>query len=877
MADRDDHRGFPRSRPPRRWISDPIARAIALILAFATQGLGQSPVNPLTEAENHYRAGRYEEAAKLAGQETANGSWIERWHLIKVKSELAQGLYSAAQTSLEDSLRRLPGSVALLLLGRDVYHLNGKDDQAEGVLEVIETRIESAPSRYATPEGKVLLGRFYLLRKVDAKKVLDLCFDLAIKKSPDLVDAYFATAELALDKQDGALAATTLAKAPKAALEDPRTHYLLARAFDDNDRARSEKELDEALKINPRHVDSLLLRVAHRIDDERYADASELLKQVFAVNAREPRGWAYQAVLAHLRSHPDGEAAARTKALEPWKSNPEIDHIIGRELSAKYRFLEGSGYQRKALEIDPQYLPAKVQLCQDLLRLGQEEEGWKLADEIFAQDGYNVLAFNLTNLRDRLTRYKTLKDDGFVVRMDPVEAELYGSRVLSLLKKARKTLSEKYGATIPGPVTVEIFPRKQEFAVRTFGLPGAEGFLGVCFGSVITANSPASQGENPSNWEAVLWHEFCHVVTLNKTKNKMPRWLSEGISVYEEEKENPAWKSAMTPRYRAMILGEDFTPLSRLSSAFLAPKSAMHVQFAYFESALAVEFLVEKAGLPALREVLDDLGAGVTINESLPSRTKLSLEQLDADFAAFARKKAESLASGMTWDDPELPPTADSKTIESWLEKHPTSYPGLKRLTAKLVGEGNWPKAKETIAKLKAAYPDDDGPDNADLLLAVVCRKTADLAGERSALEALASRSGDAGPAYLRLMEIEEAAGDWPALANDARRMLAVNPLVSGPHRGLAHASEKLNQDAEALNAYKALAILDETDPADTHYRLAKLLTKLGQPIEARREVLKSLEAAPRFLEAHRLLLELVGPDKLPAATPSPGPSEAKK
>ena len=139
---------------------------------------------------------------------------------------------------------------------------------------------------------------------------------------------------------------------------------------------------------------------------------------------------------------------------------------------------------------------------------------------------------------------------------------------------------------------VEIFPQKKEFAVRTFGLPGADGLLGVCFGRVITANSPASQGEHPSNWEAVLWHEFCHVVTLSKTHNKMPRWLSEGISVYEEEQQDPAWGSALNPQFRAMILGHELTPLSQLSAAFLAAKSALHLQFAYYESALAVEFLV---------------------------------------------------------------------------------------------------------------------------------------------------------------------------------------------------------------------------------------------------------------------------------------------
>ncbi len=164
----------------------------------------------------------------------------------------------------------------------------------------------------------------------------------------------------------------------------------------------------------------------------------------------------------------------------------------------------------------------------------------------------------------------------------------------------------------------------------------------------------------------------------------------------------------------------------------------------------------------------------------------MTLDQLDTEFAAFARQKAEAVAPGMTWDDPDLPPSADSKAIEAWLVVHPKSFPGLRRLAAKLVAEENWPKAKEAIAKLKAAYPEYMGEDNADVLLAAVCKKTSDPAGERAALEALASKDGSASPAYLRLMELEEASKDWPGLAKDARRMLAVNPLVPIPHRELA-------------------------------------------------------------------------------------------
>ena len=106
--------------------------------------------------------------------------------------------------------------------------------------------------------------------------------------------------------------------------------------------------------------------------------------------------------------------------------------------------------------------------------------------------------------------------------MDTREAELYGPRVLELLKRARNKLVAKYGVTLKDPVIVEVFPQQKEFAVRTFGLPGAEGLLGVCFGRVVTARSPASQGEHHSNWEAVLWHEFCHVVTLGKLETRCP-------------------------------------------------------------------------------------------------------------------------------------------------------------------------------------------------------------------------------------------------------------------------------------------------------------------------------------------------------------------
>ena len=866
-----------RKRPGRRSsIAGPLALAAGL---FAVSLSSNSSAAEIETARLLFRTGQYERAAQVAAEETKRLAWSENWRRLQIESELARGNYAAALTALEEGLQRLPSSLQLRLLGRDVYRFNGLDARAAEMLQEIERNILAAPPQYLTSEGRVTFGRFFLERGVDAKQILDRFYDVARNQNPELLDAHYATAELALDKQDDALAVETLRAAPKSAEDDPHYHFLMARAFAESDRAAAAAAIEAALEINPHHAGSLLLAADQAIDEEQYDEASAALEKVLAVNPHEPRAWAYTAVLAHLKSDEEAEAATRDKALAHWTTNPEVDHIIGRELSQKYRFAEGAVAQERSLAFDPDYRPAKLQLSQDLLRLGQEEEGWKLADEVLASDGYNVVSYNLVTLRDHLSGFRTLRDEPFVVRMDPREADLYGERVLELLHEALQTLGEKYDVRITGEVVIEIFPQQKDFAVRTFGLPGADGFLGVCFGRVITVNSPASQGERPSNWESVLWHEFCHTITLTKTRNKMPRWLSEGISVYEEGQRDPAWAMPLNPTFRQMILADDFTPLSELSSAFLAPKSPMHLQFAYFESALAVEYLVERFGHETLAALLDDLGQGVPINDALTVRTECSLEHLDGAFTLFARDRAESIAADATWEPFELPRRGlDSTAVREWLEEHPQNFWGQQRLAAALLNEEKWDEAKVAAEALRDLYPEYVGPENAYSLLAAVHRHSGDAAAERAALEELTRRDGDAIGALERLIELAAAEQDWPAVAGSARRWLAVNPLIAAPHRQLARAAEQLGERELAIDAYKALSLLDNADPAGSHFRLATLLHQEGRREEALREVLLALEEAPRYLEAHALLLELVDAGGLePAGRSSLLPVEAAR
>lgn len=815
----------------------------------------------VVEAQSLYRSGRYAECIDFTARVIAAGAPSENWPMFKIKSEMTVGRYCDAAKTLTAALARFPQSIQLRWLGRDVWRFNGDAPRAKQALAELGELARQA-WRYREAANQVTLGRFFLSQGADPKKVLGDYFNQTKKDQPTYVEAFLASGELALEKHDYALAAESFEQAIKIDDGEPAAPFGLARAFAPSEPEKARAALAAALAINPNHAGSLLALADDHIDDERYDEAATLLDRVEQINAHHPLMWAYRAVLAHLASLPDRESECRAAALKWWPTNPKVDYLIGAKLARKYRFAEAAEYQRRALALDADYQPAKIELAQDLLRLGDEEAGWPLANAVYEADAYQVVAHNLVTLEESLAKFRTIERNGFLVRMDEREAEIYGGEVLDLLGRARERLCQKYEITIDESVIVELFPQQQDFAIRTFGLPGGAGFLGVCFGRVITANSPVSQGEHPSNWQATLWHEFCHVVTLHKTHNKMPRWLSEGISVYEERQADATWGQTINPRYREMMLGDKLTPVSQLSGAFLHARTPLDLQFAYYESSLVVEYLVEKHGLKTLNRVLADLGAGMPVNDSLARYTG-SLAALDEGFAKYARQRAEQMAPEADWSKPTLADDADMEALAAYVKEHPHNYAALGRLARRRMADHQWKAAREPLETMVRLYPEDNGPENPWSLLAKTYRETGDAESERKSLERLAALSDDDTASFGRLTELAADKEDWPAVLDYARRLLAVNPMLPAPHRKIARAAEETEERSAAIAAWQALLRLAPIDPAEIHYRLAALLHQTGDIKRAKRHALKALEEAPRYRAAQRELLAIVADSQL--------------
>ncbi|MEO6789047.1 MAG: tetratricopeptide repeat protein [Chthoniobacteraceae bacterium] len=815
-------------------------------------------------------AGKYADAADVAGAAEKTQPEVEDWPLLRAEALMAAGKYPAARDEISAALERFPYSMRLRLAGYDVFRANGDTERAKTMKEEMDRFGGQREWAYREPADRVALGKAAILLGADPKRVMGLFFDPVRKTNPEFPDAYLAGGELALAKSDFALAAKSFAAAMKKFPENPEAHFGLARAFAPGNSEAAQEQLEKTLELNPNHVGARLLLADEAIDAEKYPEADRLLAEALAINPHDAEAHSLRAVLAHLRSDAKAEADARAAALKLWPANPAVPNLIGRKLSQHYRFAEGAALQREALKFDGAFIPAKIQLAQDLLRLGRDEEGWQLAEEVQKADPYDVVAFNLTELRDTIAHFRLLKSVHFDVRMDPHEADLYGADVLVLLERAYATLTKKYGIPLRERTVVEIFPDQKDFAIRTFGLPGGAGYLGVCFGRVITANSPASRPGSPSNWQAVLWHEFTHVITLTLTKNKMPRWLSEGISVFEERQQRASWGEHMTPRYRAMILGDDLAPVSQLSASFMRPKTPAHLQFAYYESSLVVEWLIKCFGMEKMRAVLADLARGVAINEALAAHFA-PIEKLDTEFAAHARDLANGTGPKLDWTKPAPAALASEPKLRDWIAQNPDNFTALVEQARQLITEKSWEAAKVPLKKLIALYPEQHDAESAYALLAHVHRELGEFAGEEAMLNKVAVLCSDAPDVYARLMEIAAARADWRTVLANAERFTAVNPLAPAPYRFIAEAREATGDKAGAIAAYRTLLAFNPPDRPEIHFRLARILHSTGDA-GAKREALLALEETPRFREAHRLLLEIEEqPAKTrPAAIPGP-------
>lgn len=617
----------------------------------------------------------------------------------------------------------------------------------------------------------------------------------------------------------------------------------LASVFAERFEGQARPLIQEALQQDGDLLEAQLLTASMDIEEGQVEAAGQALDRATRLATREklPPLEVYS-----LRASLE---MARGGKPEPWIKrtldyNPRYGGIFQRlahfEIMRR-RYREATALLRRAVEVQPDLWAAHAELGSNLLRLGLIDQARTHLQAAYSGDPYSPTTVNSLRLLDRIGEFELTEtpvdigQDNYQVRLrlHRKEAEVLRPYVLDLARGSIESFSRRYGFKLREPVTVELYPDHDDFAVRVAALPGI-GLLGVTFGYVVAMDSPSGRATGDFHWGSTLWHEMAHVFTLEVTDHYVPRWLSEGVSVFEEWRTGPTPGVAVPPDAIAALDKKQFLPITELDSGFIRPSYANQVQVSYLQSGLTCLFIEQRWGFEQLAALLRQFDRSRSTASAIEATFKISPAAFDKEFDTFVRTRFGNLLAN----------------LGDWQKQQQAALQAIQK--------ERWADAVEPARRAAALYPEHVGSDSPHLLLSRTLDKLGRRADATVALEDY-RRAGGWEPTALReLSRWLDEAGRTADATDVLQSLNYADPLNMELHAQLGERLLTAGRAEDSLREFRALLALNALDQAPAHYGAARALRELGDPAASRRHLLDALAIAPHYKPAQALLLKMI-------------------
>jgi tetratricopeptide (TPR) repeat protein len=670
-------------------------------------------------------------------------------------------------------------------------------------------------------------------------------FDAAHDADPTLLDARVHAGDLFLDKYNAPDAKTSFDEVLATAAAHAGALLGLARVQEFEGRSEAMETARRALAANPALVPAHVMLGRLHLEAEAYDSATVATDRALAVDSSALDAWAVRAAAGWLAGDSAQYRAARARAEALTVRPADLFATLAEAAVRHRRYADGVRWAEQAVAIDPRSVRALGVLGTNQLRLGDISTGRATLERAFAADPYNVWHKNTLDLLDAMAGYTTIERGRFRLVTSPEEAGLMELYLLPLLEEAFDSLAPRYRWTPARAVRFEVFRNHADFSVRSVGLAGL-GALGVSFGDVLAMDAPSARDPGTFNWGSTAWHELAHTFTLGASGNRVPRWLSEGLSVLEERRARRGWGATVTPEFLAAYKAGQLRPLSGINDGFVRPRYPGEIQFSYYLASLVCELLERDFGADVLPALLDAFRRGLEPAAAFASATRLPLDSLDARFARYMTSRfGTALANLEAGDGP-----GDVRG----------PYAAALRDGGQALEGGNDDAARAAFERAQALLPGVEPANGPSWHLARLALARGDTVAAIAQLQRI-TRVHESALAPNRLeADLHAARGDDRALIAALERIVWTSPYDAAVHRQLAEAAARVGEWAVAVRERRAVLATRPADPLEARYQLARALQGAGDLAAARREVLGILEGAPGFERAQALLLELRRP-----------------
>ncbi|MAK94098.1 MAG: hypothetical protein CMQ69_05755 [Gammaproteobacteria bacterium] len=816
--------------------------------------------------------GNYLEAETLVA-EAIEGDAYADFPLLSTQLAEIKRMTGQSRAALDILQQAIGGNeeppVRSLVQYGSLLKFTGQQEQWRQVLDRVVQRYNSGLVFSSEDVAMVALASWLLGNFYDANSL----FDEATRANPNNLEAHTLWADLFLEKYNAADAERSYQEAL-----DVNARYVpalvgIAQVVGD------ERSLQRALAINPNSVQALETYAQLLMINGREQEAEEYFDKVLELNPESLKTLSVLAASAALEERMDDFAGyqQRVEAFSP--GNAEFLGHIADSFGNNYRFKEAVQYARASIEADPEYWQGHTLLGSNLIRLGEEEEGRQSLEIGFDNDPFNVMTSNMLKVFDTLETYATVESEHFKVHMSERDSLILWPYLEPLLEESWETLTAKYGFEPEGKVLIEVFENSADFAVRSVGLPDIGPLVGICFGKVITLISPDTL---TANWQEIVWHEFMHVITLQMTQNRMPRWLSEGISVWEEREGRPYWGRRQGLDLIRAAQEQKLLPVGELNSGFSGARNNADLSFAYFQSYLVVDYIAQTYGFEKLVELIYQYGEIKEDADRFRSVFELDIDDFDAGFRGWIDQRVKEInVYAHTEDVPdegdghghgirenssailaELYNNASLKQhMRARIEENSRDFQAYLQLGIVLFKEESFAEAKQYLETAHEMLPSYTGYPSPALVLAQIYEREGNQQSRLQWLEVLMENlQHDYGSAMV-LAEAALEDSDFEQAAYFLDRAIQVDPYRSEVHELKARYAEAVNDSAAAVIEYEVLMQLEISDPVEARTNLAQAYLNNGQASKAKQNLLYALEQAPSYERAQRLLLRSIEGD----------------
>jgi len=415
--------------------------------------------------------------------------------------------------------------------------------------------------------------------------------------------------------------------------------------------------------------------------------------------------------------------------------------------------------------------------------------------------------------------YVTVDHPPFRIRYRKDERAILERYVPALLSEAWSRMIKAYGFTPETPIGVELYAERQNFGIRTGGLPETA-IQGVCFGRTLAAMSPRYESFNLG---MTLWHELSHVFHIQLSKSHVPRWFTEGLAEYETIVRRPEWAREQDPDLYQALRAARLPAVANMTRAFTRAEELNDVATAYYASSQIMGLWVAEYGMPKLSEMLRKWGAGQRTPQVLRDVLGKPPEQLDSEFRTFLQQRLSRYAS-------QFVPIARGGSIpraQAAVERSPDSAAAHTTLALALLRRGRGDRAKSELARALTLDPKFADARFLDAQLAA----HEDPAQAIKSLQKLIADGKD-GYAVEMLLAQTFASNDELSTKRALLAASQFDPSQASPHYTLADLAEKSADLAGELAALRALTALEQHEPK-VYQRLLRRLNESGAYQEA--------------------------------------------